>query len=130
MGITLKDISQLDGVAQLLRADMHIHTYGGSADVHDSAMTVESITDTLFAQKISIIAITDHNSDLNTQKSLEYAKKYNGRMLVLPGVELSTGNGHLLAYFALERASSVRDLLARIKLIGNPGEKESHTQMS
>ena len=130
MGITLKDISQLDGGAQFLRADMHIHTYGGSADVHDSAMTVESITDTLFAQKISIIAITDHNSDLNTQKSLEYAKKYNGRMLVLPGVELSTANGHLLAYFALERASSVRDLLARIKLIGNPGEKESHTQMS
>jgi DNA repair ATPase RecN len=130
MPVTLQDIQKEENGARFLRADLHIHSYGGSADVKDRAMTVEAIIEAAVAQGVSLVAITDHNSDHSTQTSLQYAQKYAGQLLVLPGVEVTTAHGHLLAYFPPESSGSVRDLLARINLVGQPGDRDSHTQMS
>src|SRR6267378_3537160 len=130
MPVTLQDIQKEENGARFLSADLHVHSYGGSADVKDRAMTAQAIIDAAVAQGISLVAITDHNSDHSTQTSLQYAQKYAGQLLVLPGVELTTAHGHLLAYFPPESAGSVRDLLARINIVGQPGERDSHTQMS
>jgi hypothetical protein len=43
---------------------------------------------------------------------------------------LVTANGHLLAFFPPDRARAVRDLLARVKIIGDYGGRDSHTAMS
>jgi hypothetical protein len=130
MPVSLQDIQKPDNGARFLSADLHIHSYGGSADVKDRSMTVEAIIEAAVAKGISLLAITDHNSDCNTQASIQYAQKYGGQVLVLPGVEVTTAHGHLLAYFPPERMTSVRDLLARIKLVGQPGGRDSHTEMS
>jgi hypothetical protein len=83
MPTRLADITRLGNGASFYTADLHVHSYGASADVIDATMTVESIIDTAVKDGISVLAITDHNTDRNTEKSLEYAAKYSGRLLLL-----------------------------------------------
>lgn len=82
--------------ASFVRADLHIHSYGGSYDVTDSTMTPAAIVNTAMSKGLSIISVTDHNSVANVDSAIAAAR---GRpILVVPGVELSTPGGHLLAY--------------------------------
>jgi ABC-type phosphate transport system ATPase subunit len=130
MPITFNEIEAFENGAQFLNADLHVHSFGASHDVKDSTMTVEAIVDAAATLGIRILAITDHNTAANTEKSIEYAVKYTGQVLVLPGVEVTTANGHLLVYFAPVHMANVRNLLAKIDLVGKPGEQDSHTAMS
>lgn len=98
MAVTFQQIESVDNGAQFYNADLHIHSVGASHDVKDTTMTVEAIIDTAVKSGIQIVAITDHNTDSNCAKSIEYAQKYTGQILVLAGVEISTAHGHLLAY--------------------------------
>jgi ABC-type cobalamin/Fe3+-siderophores transport system ATPase subunit/histidinol phosphatase-like PHP family hydrolase len=82
--------------AQFLRADLHIHSYGASHDVKDASMTSAAIVQTAVKEGLSIVAITDHNEISNVESALEAAR--DGSVLVIPGVELSTSQGHLLCY--------------------------------
>ena len=130
MAITFPDIAKVANGAHFYNGDLHVHSFGGSHDVKDATMTVEAIIEEAVKQRITLLAITDHNSDANTQKSIDYAQKYAGQILVLAGVEISTAHGHLLVYSAPERAGAIRDLLGRIKLVGKSGDPDAHTAMS
>lgn len=84
--------------AQFRRADLHIHSYGpgGSYDVTDSTMTPEAIVDRALAENLQVIAIADHNAIGNIRAAIAHA---SGRhILVVPAVELSTQQGHMLIY--------------------------------
>jgi hypothetical protein len=128
--ITFAEIEKFDNGAQFLNADLHVHSFGGSHDVKDSTMTIEAIVDTAVKLGIRILAITDHNNDANTGKSVAYAQKYTGQILVVPGVEVTTAHGHLLVYFAPSEAANVRNLLGKINLVGKLGDADAHTAMS
>lgn len=95
----LQEIHNESNGAQFRRADLHIHSFGegGSYDVTDAMMTPEGIVDTAIAERLDLIAITDHNQIANVRPALKYAD--GKRLLVIPGVELSTPQGHLLVYF-------------------------------
>lgn len=95
----LQEIRNESNGALFRRADLHIHSFGegGSYDVTDASMTPEGIVDTAIAEQLDLIAITDHNNIANVRPALTYA---GGKgLLVVPGVELSTPQGHLLVYF-------------------------------
>jgi hypothetical protein len=128
--ITFAEIEKFDNGAQFLNADLHVHSFGGSHDVKDSMMTVEAIIDAAVKLGIRILAITDHNNDANTEESIAYAQKYIGQILVVPGVEITTAHGHLLAYFAPKEAANVRNLLGKINIVGKLGDQDAHTAMS
>jgi len=100
--------------AKFLRADLHIHSFGefGSFDVNDILMTPFAIVDTAIEKKLSIISITDHNEIQNSHTAIEYAKGKD--ILVLPGVELSTTQGHLLVYF--ETYKNLRDFFGNLTI--------------
>lgn len=85
--------------AQFRRADLHIHSFGaeGSSDVEDESMTPENIVDTAIMEKIEVISIADHNKFANVERAVKYSQGKS--ILVIPGVELSTSQGHLLLYF-------------------------------
>jgi hypothetical protein len=84
--------------ARFFRSDLHIHSYSGSHDVRDDKMTPQAIVETAIAEELSIIAITDHNEINNVKLALKASR---GKTVhVVPGVELSTSDGHLLVYFA------------------------------
>jgi histidinol phosphatase-like PHP family hydrolase len=83
--------------ARFFRADLHIHSFGASHDVTDQAMTPDAIVATAAAENIAVIAITDHNDISNVARAIQVAAAHP--VLVIPGVELSTPQGHLLCYF-------------------------------
>lgn len=130
MPITFDTIDKIDNGARFYTADLHVHSFGASADVLDPAMRVEAIIDNAYKEGISILSVTDHNNDLNVLPSIDYGAKHASELLILPGVEITTSNGHLLVYFPLAKADCVRDLLARIEIVGKRGERESHTKRS
>lgn len=94
------DITYNNG-ARFIRADLHIHSHGkdsGSFDVTDQEMTPEKIVDTAISSNLQIISITDHNEILNSKTAIDYAEGKD--LLVVPGIEVSTTQGHLLVYFS------------------------------
>ena len=129
--VQFKDILILDNGARFHNVDLHIHSYGASHDVKDSCMIPKAIVDSAVRQGISIIAITDHNSNINVQKAIDYAQEnYSGQILVLPGVEVTTAHGHLLAYFAPERIANLMKFLIRLELVGEMGADNTRTAKS
>lgn len=93
-------IEQLSAGADFVRADLHIHSYGrhdGSFDVDDVEMTPENIVDTALDKNLSIISIADHNEINNSKIAIDYSDGKN--ILVVPGIEVNTTQGHLLVYF-------------------------------
>lgn len=86
--------------ALFYKADLHIHSYGpstGSFDVTDVSNTPQAIVDTAIEKGLKVISITDHNQYLNSQIAVQYARGKD--ILVIPGIEVSTTQGHLLLYF-------------------------------
>lgn len=100
--------------AEFLRADLHIHSYGefGSYDVEDTTMTPQAIVDTAIDKKLSIISVTDHNEIQNSHTAIEYS--IGKGILVIPGVEVSTTQGHLLVYF--ETYKNLRDFFGNLTI--------------
>lgn len=86
--------------ALFYRADLHIHSYGtgmGSNDVKDTTNTPNAIVDTAIAKGLNVISITDHNEIMNSIMAVNYSVGKD--VLVIPGIEISTTQGHLLLYF-------------------------------
>src|ERR1700733_4995394 len=100
--MTLPEITDLSRGARFFRADLHIHSVTGSHDVKDATATPEAIVTTSAQEGLKIIAITDHNEIHAVGPALAAAKAAD--IFVVPGVELSTSEGHLLCYLpSLER---------------------------
>jgi ABC-type lipoprotein export system ATPase subunit/histidinol phosphatase-like PHP family hydrolase len=104
--------------ARFVRADLHIHSYGkntGSFDVNDESMTPQNIVDIAISSNLKIISITDHNEILNCNAALDYA--INKDILVIPGIEVSTTQGHLLVYF--ETFKDLRSFYGKLTISEN-----------
>src|SRR5258708_34178963 len=104
---------------------MHIHSYRASHDVRDAGMTAEAIVKTALAQGLGVIAITDHNEISNVDAALQAADGTG--LLVVPGVELSTPQGHLLVY--VPTLDALQRLYGRLAIVDrrgpNPGSQNS-----
>ena len=74
--------------AYFWRADLHIHSYGGSHDVKDKTCTVAGIVAEAKKERLDIIAIADHNA-INNIAAADAVATAAGIMLVHT-VELST----------------------------------------
>ncbi len=76
------------------KADLHIHTshsYDGTATVKAVLQQVAEHTD------LDVIAITDHDEIDGALEAMELAPYYG--IEVIPGIEISTAEGHVLALF-------------------------------
>ncbi|AIZ56256.1 phosphatase YcdX [Candidatus Methanoplasma termitum] len=82
-----------------MKADLHIH----SNFSNDGKSTVEEIIEAAVNRGLGCIAITDHNSF-----EAYNLVKDNGKVIVIPGIEVSSKEGHILAY-GIDRAIS-RDM--------------------
>src|SRR5205823_5355543 len=65
---------------------------------------VESETD------LDVIAITDHDETISALEAREHATRCGYRVQVIPGVEVTTRDGHMLALFVEERPPALRSL--------------------
>ena len=76
-----------------VRLDLHVH----SRRSPDSRLELEAIVDRLGLSGLQGFALTDHNSIAGHADLRDLARRYP-RYLFVPGVEVSTREGHLLVY--------------------------------
>lgn len=119
MDIITEIMGQNSG-AKFVRADLHIHSFGCSYDVKDDTLTPEQIIDLAIRENVRIISITDHNSIVNVKKAYDYAA--DKKILLIPGVELSTTEGHLLVYF--ETPELLESFIGKLTI--TPDKKSCH----
>jgi AAA domain/AAA domain, putative AbiEii toxin, Type IV TA system/PHP domain len=99
--------------ARFWAVDLHLHT-PGSADAKDEDFgTAEDIVKTALAAGLNAIAVTDHNMVAWCGAVAAAAKGTD--LVVLPGFELSTQQGHLLGIWEEGTTSSeLEDVLIRL----------------
>src|SRR6202011_5063919 len=61
---------------------------------------------------LDVIAITDHDETSASLEARDWAARHRYRVQVVPGVEVTTRDGHLLALFIEERPPALRTLQA------------------
>ena len=84
-----------------MKADLHIHSIYSS----DGKSTLEQIVNATLSRGFGCIAVTDHNSF----EAYDLIKDRND-IIVVPGEEVSSAEGHILAYgieSEIERGMSV-----------------------
>lgn len=121
----LDDVLAQSTGAHFFRADLHIHSYGSSHDVKDTSMTASAIVQTALREGLSIIAITDHNEIGSVEVAI--AETLGTSLLVIPGIELSTAQGHLLCY--LPDIESLQKLYGQLSIVDR-GTPNSRCQQS
>ena len=96
-------------------ADLHIHTiysYDGTAAVHAVLAQARQIG-------LDVIAITDHDEIKGALKAFELAPKFG--VEVIPGIEITTAEGDLLALFITENITPGLSLIETILRVGEAG---------
>ena len=101
------------------KADLHMHTSlgDGLASVQQIFDYVERHTD------LDIIAITDHDDIRGAMQALELAERCKGqyRFQVIPGNEITTRHGHLLALFVTQEFPMLKSLEASMAAVYEAG---------
>jgi hypothetical protein len=95
------------------KADLHIHTR-----VSDGLASVEATIDHIeFETDLDVVAITDHEDVDGGLRAREYALGQGYTVEVVPGAEITTFQGHLLALFIEETPASFRSAERTIEAV-------------
>lgn len=110
--------------SRFVRVDLHVHTHpdGDAEPEPDLASYVERA----LASGIAMLAITDHNSARFVCDAIKAAAGTG--LTIVPGIEISTHDGHLLALFAPDSVETLESFATKenLALTALPtGEKRS-----
>ncbi len=98
----------------MIKLDLHLHShYSG-----DATGTPRDIIRFIQKRKLNGLSITDHNT---TKGSLEAIKIKPKNLIVIPGVEVSTREGHLIALNVEETIPPHLPLIETIEIIFDKG---------
>lgn len=95
--------------------DCHVHT----ADSYDSTASVESVLEHASAAGLSGLVITDHDRITRSLRAVDLAPTYG--LIALPGVEVSTAAGHLLAIGVTSCPPAGEPLLQTVRRVRDDG---------
>lgn len=97
-------------------ADLHIH----SIHSWDGTATVSAILNYVASRtRLNVIAITDHDEITGALQAEKIAHRYG--VDVIPGIEISTAEGHLLALFVREKVPAGMSLIETLRYVGKLG---------
>ncbi|MEJ5198336.1 MAG: PHP domain-containing protein [Anaerolineae bacterium] len=96
------------------RADLHLHT-----TYSDGMGTVEAVLEAARRAGLDIIAITDHDTLQGALRGRDLGPRYG--VGVIPGVEITTAEGHLLAYWVERPIPAGRPLIETLLRVGEQG---------
>ncbi|MCC6417706.1 MAG: phosphotransferase [Gemmataceae bacterium] len=95
------------------RADLHLHTR-----VSDGLATIEQVLEFVeHRTDLDVVAITDHEDVAGGLRAQELAARRAYRFEVVPGAEITTRHGHLLALFVERDVPSFRSVEATLERI-------------
>ena len=98
----------------MARADLHVHTTWG-----DGTATVRQILERAADTRLDVVAITDHDDLRAAWEAQDLAGQY--AVEVIPGMEITTLQGHLLALFLERPVKMLRPLGWTIAAVHNQG---------
>jgi len=75
-----------------MRFDLHVHSNYSS----DSNLSVDEILKQAVRKGLDGIAICDHNTVEGSLCAIQRARELNLSLIVIPGIEISTSDGHLI----------------------------------
>jgi len=96
-------------------ADLHLHTIYS----YDGTASVPAVLNRAKQLGLDVIAITDHDEIKGALKALELASAYG--VEVIPGIEITTSDGDLLAFFITEKVDaglSLVETVLRVRELG------------
>lgn len=98
------------------KADLHIHT----AYSADGTATVAAILEHVARHTdLDVIAITDHDEIEGALEAVALAPRYG--IEVIPGIEITTADGHLLALYITENVPAKLSLVETIDYVARLG---------
>jgi predicted metal-dependent phosphoesterase TrpH len=92
-----------------LKIDLHVHTCYS----HDATTTPKELIHYAKKQGLHGVAITDHNTIEGAQKISRKTKE----LIIIPGVEINTKQGHILALNVTKNISFGHDLRETVEMI-------------
>ncbi len=98
-------------------ADLHVH----SNHSNDGVDCVKALIATAVEKGLNCISITDHNTVNGSLEAIEYVEEEHVPIAVIPGIEVSTSNGHMLAYGIkqdVDKEMSMRETAMAVKKLG------------
>ncbi len=98
------------------KADLQLHS-----DLGDGLSSIEEILDSAERGRLDVIALTDHDDIRGAFTLRELAARRSSPVEVVPGVEITTRSGHLLALWIEDEVPmfcSLSDALTRIHKAG------------
>ena len=99
------------------KADLHIHTR-----VSDGMATVAQVLDYIeHRTDLDVVAITDHEDVSGGLLARDLAAKRGYRFEVIPGAEITTLQGHVLALFIEKTPASFRQVESTLDMIHSEG---------
>jgi len=96
-------------------ADLHMHTIYS----YDGTASVPAVLNRAKQIGLDVIAITDHDEIAGSLKALELASAYG--IEVIPGIEVTTAEGDLLALNITERIQRDKPLIETVRKVGELG---------
>ncbi len=96
-------------------ADLHLHTIYS----YDGTASLAAVLNRAKQLGLDVIAITDHDEIRGALKALELAPNYG--VEVIPGIEITTADGDLLALFITEKVDaglSLVETVLRVRELG------------
>lgn len=98
-----------------ITVDPHVHT----AASYDAEGSIREVLGNAHNSALDAIAITDHDTTIAARETLGQQEHYD--VTVVPGVEISTADGHLLALGVVDRPPIGRSLSDSIRWVRKEG---------
>ena len=102
-------------MTRLVSVDTHVHT----AASYDSTAAIDAVLASAADAGLDALAITDHDTMAGAREAMERAREYG--LVVVPGVEVSTADGHLLALGVADRPVAGRSLAETVAAVRDRG---------
>lgn len=98
--------------ASFVRADLHVHTHRDSEE--NPQPDFDAYVDAALVNDVRVLAITDHNSVDFVSAAINAAA--DKELVVIPGIEVSTRDGHVLALFDPSQVEELKSFASPEKL--------------
>ncbi len=97
-------------------ADLHVHS-----NYSDGRSSVREIIEIAMERGLRAISITDHDTVNGSLEAMEIVEDEHLSLEIIPGVEISTSDGHLLAYWIdrdIDRGMSMEETAMEVRELG------------
>lgn len=109
-------IKNLMSSRNVLRAELHVHS-----SISDGRDNVKTILNAAVSKKVDVVSITDHDTVQGSLEAIEVTEEEHLPLRVIPGCEITTSSGHLLAYGITEDVEpkmSMKETCERVRTLG------------